>query len=40
MLLLEETGLPIVVAENPLTAVVLGSGRVLDNPELREVYFK
>ena len=40
VLLREETGLPIVVAENPLTAVVLGSGRVLDNPELlREVTF-
>ena len=40
VLLREETGLPIVVAENPFTAVVLGSGRVLDNPELlREVTF-
>jgi rod shape-determining protein MreB len=40
VLLREETGLPIVVAENPLTAVVLGSGRVLDNPDLlREVTF-
>jgi rod shape-determining protein MreB len=40
ILLREETGLPIVVAENPLTAVVMGSGRVLDNPELlREVCF-
>ena len=40
VLLREETGLPIGVAENPLTAVVLGSGRVLDNPELlREVTF-
>ena len=40
VLLREETGLPIVVAENPLTAVVLGSGRVLDNPELlKEVTF-
>ncbi len=40
ILLREETGLPILVAENPLTAVVLGSGRVLDNPELlREVTF-
>lgn len=34
ILLREETGLPIVVAENPLTAVVQGSGRVLDNPQL------
>lgn len=40
VLLREETGLPIVVAENPLTAVVLGSGRVLDNPDLlKEVTF-
>ena len=40
VLLREETGLPIVVAENPLTAVVLGSGRVLDNPALlKEVTF-
>jgi rod shape-determining protein MreB len=40
ILLREETGLPILVAENPLTAVVMGSGRVLDNPELlREVCF-
>lgn len=40
ILLREETGLPILVAENPLTAVVMGSGRVLDNPELlREVTF-
>jgi rod shape-determining protein MreB len=38
ILLREETGLPILVAENPLTAVVLGSGRVLDNLKLlREV---
>lgn len=34
VLLREETGLPILVAENPLTAVVMGSGRVLDNPDL------
>jgi rod shape-determining protein MreB len=40
ILLREETGLPILVAENPLTAVVMGSGRVLDNPELlRQVTF-
>ena len=38
VLLREATGLPIVVADNPLTAVVMGSGRVLDNPDLlREV---
>lgn len=36
----EETGLPVVQAENPLTAVVIGSGAVLDNPDLlREVCF-
>lgn len=36
----EETGLPVVQAENPLTAVVMGSGRVLGNPELlKEVTF-
>jgi len=40
ILLREETGLPILVSENPLTAVVMGSGRVLDNPDLlREVTF-
>lgn len=40
ILLREETGLPIVAAENPLTAVVLGSGRILDNPDLlKEVTF-
>ena len=40
ILLREETGLPILVAENPLTAVIMGSGRVLDNPDLlREVTF-
>ena len=40
ILLREETGLPILVAENPLTAVVMGSGRVLDNPDLlREFTF-
>jgi rod shape-determining protein MreB len=30
VLLREETGLPIIVAENPLTTVVMGSGMVLD----------
>ena len=30
MLLREETGLPIMVAEDPLTAVVMGAGKVLD----------
>lgn len=30
----QETRLPVVVAEDPLTAVVMGTGRILDNPEL------
>ena len=30
VLLREETGLPIMIAEDPLTAVVLGSGKALD----------
>jgi rod shape-determining protein MreB and related proteins len=29
-----ETGLPVVLAEDPLTAVVIGSGRILDNLDL------
>ncbi len=33
-LLAEVTGLPVVLAEDPLTAVVVGSGKILDNPEL------
>jgi rod shape-determining protein MreB len=33
-LLREETGLPIIVAESPLTAVVLGSGMALDELDL------
>jgi rod shape-determining protein MreB len=32
----EITGLPVMVAEDPLTCVVLGAGKVLDNPELLE----
>ena len=33
-----ETGLPVMVAENPLTSVVLGAGRMLtDLPLLRKV---
>jgi rod shape-determining protein MreB len=32
------TGLPVVLAEDPLTAVVVGSGRILDNlEELKDV---
>ena len=34
VMLREETGLPIVVAENPLTAVVMGSGMALDQLDL------
>jgi len=30
VLLREETGLPVVLAEDPLTAVVMGAGKVLD----------
>ncbi len=34
----EETGMPIIVAEDPLSSVVLGSGQALDNLDiLREV---
>jgi rod shape-determining protein MreB len=38
ILLREETGLPVMLAEDPLTAVVVGSGRALDDVDLlREV---
>jgi len=38
ILLREETGLPVLLADDPLTAVVLGSGRALDQLNLlREV---
>jgi rod shape-determining protein MreB len=30
----EETGLPVLVAENPLTSVVLGAGKILTDIEL------
>jgi rod shape-determining protein MreB len=34
----DETGLPVLVAENPLTSVVIGAGRILtDLPLLRKV---
>ena len=37
-LLREQTGLPVVLAEDPLTAVVMGSGRILDQfDQLRDV---
>jgi rod shape-determining protein MreB len=34
VLLREETGLPIIIADDPLSAVVLGSGKTLENIEL------
>lgn len=34
ILLRQETGLPVVLAEDPLTAVVVGSGKILDHLEL------
>ncbi len=34
ILLREETGLPVMIADDPLTAVVRGSGKVLDNLDL------
>jgi len=34
VLLREETGLPVMLAENPLCCVCLGAGKVLDNPKL------
>jgi rod shape-determining protein MreB len=33
-LLREETGLPVVIAEDPLSCVVIGSGKVLDELDL------
>jgi rod shape-determining protein MreB len=33
-LLREETGLPIIIADSPLTAVVMGSGKALDELDL------
>jgi rod shape-determining protein MreB len=30
----DETGLPVLVAENPLTSVVLGAGKILTDIEL------
>jgi rod shape-determining protein MreB len=32
-LLMEETGLPVIVAEDPLTCVVRGSGKALERVE-------
>jgi rod shape-determining protein MreB and related proteins len=34
VLLRERTGLPVSIAEDPLSCVVMGSGKVLDNLEL------
>ncbi|MCK5913295.1 MAG: rod shape-determining protein, partial [Desulfuromusa sp.] len=34
ILLQQETGLPVVVAEDPLSCVVLGSGQILDQLDL------
>lgn len=34
IMLREETGLPIIVAEDPLTAIVLGTGKCLDEMDL------
>ena len=34
MLLREETELPVTIADNPLTTVVLGSGKALDDLHL------
>ena len=36
MLLREETGLPVMVCDDPISAVVMGSGKSLDHPELLE----
>ncbi len=36
ILLREETNLPINLVEDPLTAVVLGTGKILDEPESYE----
>ena len=38
VLLREETGLPVMVSDDPMSAVVLGSGKALDNLDLlREI---
>jgi len=34
MLLREETGLPVMISDDPLSAVVLGCGRALDDEKL------
>ena len=37
VLLREETGLPVMVADDPISAVVMGSGKALDHLELLKV---
>ena len=38
VLIREETGLPVMVGDNPVSAVVMGSGKALDNLDLlREI---
>jgi len=40
-LIREETGLPVLIADDPVSSVVIGAGKVLDNPDLlREVAIK
>jgi rod shape-determining protein MreB len=38
-LLMEETGLPVVVADDPLTCVVRGCGKALENMEKLQTIF-
>jgi rod shape-determining protein MreB and related proteins len=38
-LLMEETGLPVIVAEDPLTCVVRGSGRSLEEMDKMSTVF-
>ena len=37
MLLREETGLPVSIAEDPLTCVAIGTGRAMEDPIYRGV---
>jgi rod shape-determining protein MreB len=40
-LITRETNLPVSVAEDPLSTVVLGSGRIFESPELmRDVFVR
>ena len=36
-LIAEETGLPVIVAEDPLTCVAIGTGRAMEDPIFRGV---